>query len=138
MGVCFLLGALNLALGSGLQGLRSWARWTEIVFLVGLLLSLVGGAIVSASVAIMEPNWLGVLVMIVLGYGLLGLIPAYVLSLLLGRKGRMVFSPEYGDVIERTPHIRYRTSRALLIVLGVIVLLLTMAMVVGIVIGRAS
>ena len=38
------------------------------------------------------------------------IIPSYILFLLLSKKGSMVFSPEYQAIIERTPHIQYRTS----------------------------
>jgi hypothetical protein len=38
------------------------------------------------------------------------IIPGYILYLLLSPKGSMVFSPEYWEAIERTPHIKYKTS----------------------------
>ncbi len=38
------------------------------------------------------------------------IIPSYILYLLLSKKGSMVFSSEYRRIIERTPHIQYRTS----------------------------
>lgn len=49
------------------------------------------------------------------GFGLLlgpvsALINAYFIYLLLCAKGRMVFSAKYRQVMEQTPHVRYRTS----------------------------
>jgi hypothetical protein len=65
-------------------------------------------------------------VVILASIGLLGfpfgtLISAYILYLFLSAKGSMVFSPEYKRIRERTPHIVYRTPRA---VLGLAFLLL--------------
>lgn len=60
--------------------------------------------------------------------GLLGIplgtiINIYFLCLYWGKKGRMIFTPEYQDVIAATPHLKYRTSKAAWIVLLVFVLL---------------
>jgi succinate dehydrogenase/fumarate reductase cytochrome b subunit len=52
------------------------------------------------------------------------LIGLYVLYLLHSKKGVMVFSPEYRQVIEATPQIRYRTSLLAWLFLGLIVLAL--------------
>jgi hypothetical protein len=135
LGIGLLLGALNLALGGGLQGLRPWARVTETI-----LAALALGDLVISAVALgiaFENEGVGRIVGIA-GCLLLALIPGYVISLLRSSRGRMVFSREYSDVIERTPHIRPPTSRGLLIALAVIVLLATLVMVAVIVIGGAS
>lgn len=39
----------------------------------------------------------------------------------------MVFSADYKRIIEQTPHIRYRTSMILWIVLGLLLLLMAVA-----------
>ncbi len=57
-----------------------------------------------------------------LGFPLGTLISIYILYLLLSRKGSMVFSPEYKLIIEQTPHVRYKTSVVVWIVLGIIIL----------------
>ena len=49
------------------------------------------------------------------------LINAYFLYILYGRKGRVVFSLEYRDVIRQTPHLRYKSSMVIRI-LGFVVL----------------
>lgn len=59
------------------------------------------------------------------------LIGAYILYLLLGPKGKVVFSPEYRAVIAQTPHIRYRTPLAVWILLIVLLLIILFAMFVG-------
>ncbi|MBN2578928.1 MAG: hypothetical protein JXB10_08050 [Pirellulales bacterium] len=38
------------------------------------------------------------------------LINAYILSLLLRKKGQYVFTPEYKAIIQQTPHVKYRFS----------------------------
>jgi hypothetical protein len=48
----------------------------------------------------------------------------YSIVLLSGAKGRYVFSDEYRRIIDATPHVKYRTSRATLIVLGILVAIL--------------
>ncbi len=135
LGVCVVLGALNLALGGGLRGLRPWARATETILAAFALGGLIIGAVV---LGIAFGNPAGGRIAGVAGCLVLALIPVYVIYLLRTRRGRMVFSREYGDVIERTPHIRPPTGRGLLVALAVIVLLLTLVMVAVIVIGGAS
>jgi hypothetical protein len=55
-------------------------------------------------------------------------IGAYILYLLLGAKGKMVFSPEYQEVIAQTPHIRYRTSKWVWILLILFLLFIVFLM----------
>jgi hypothetical protein len=67
------------------------------------------------------------------GIGLLGfpvgtLVNAYILYLIFCRKGKMVFSEEYRAIIEQTPHIKYRTSIVVWILLGLVLLALGVAL----------
>jgi hypothetical protein len=48
------------------------------------------------------------------------LVSVYILWVLLSKKGRMVFSPEYARIIAATPHLRYRTSVVVKVLLGVL------------------
>lgn len=59
-----------------------------------------------------------------IGFPIGTVIGAYILYLLLGAKGKVVFSPEYQAVIAQTPHIRYRTSKVVWILLGLVVILI--------------
>ena len=66
---------------------------------------------------------------IIAGIGLLvipvgTLISAYVLYLIWSEKGKMVFSPEYKDVIQQTPHIKYKTSIFVWIFVGILMALI--------------
>lgn len=129
------LSGLHLALGMGLNRLQIWARWTDVVLLVISLVFLLlsAGTVVFVSVLIPAPP--GALARLSLIYGFLGLITGYMLYLLLSKKGTMVFSPEYKQVIERTPHIRYKTSRLAWLSLIVLVALITFA-VLGLLVAR--
>jgi hypothetical protein len=90
IGVVFIgLAALQIWVGIGLRNLKPWAR------------------IASGVLA---------------GIGLLGfpigtLINGYILYLLFSKKGAMLFSPDYQRVIAETPHIKYKTSIIVWIVL---------------------
>jgi hypothetical protein len=99
-----ILGAGQLVGGWGVRALRPWARY------LGCVLSGIG----------------------LLGFPIGTLINAYVLYLLLSKKGRTVFAPEYQEVIEATPHVKYRTSIVVWICLallaGLILLGVTVAL----------
>jgi len=90
-----LLGVGQIWVGAGLRRLRKWARIpTGILSGIGLI-----------------------------GFPLGTLINAYILYLVFSRKGTTVFSDEYRAVIEQTPHIKYRTSILVWILLGILLLL---------------
>lgn len=48
------------------------------------------------------------------------LINGYILFLIFGKKGKLVFSERYQEIIAATPHIKHRTSKAVWIVLGIV------------------
>jgi hypothetical protein len=73
-------------------------------------------------------------------FGLLGfpigtLISAYILYLIQSKKGEMVFSDYYKEVVEATPEVKYRTSKVVLVLLVILALFLGLA-IVGIIIGK--
>lgn len=94
-------GVFQVFVAIGLRRLQNWARVSSaIISLLGLIMVPVGT-----------------------------LISAYILYLLLSEKGRVVFSEQYKQVIEQTPHIRYRTSKVVWILLGLVLLLLSIALI---------
>ncbi|MCA9034962.1 MAG: hypothetical protein KDA91_07530 [Planctomycetaceae bacterium] len=98
-GLCIFVAFGFLAYG--LQRLRPWARIpTAILSGIGLLSFPIGT-----------------------------LINGYILYLVLSAKGRMVFSQQYREVIQQTPHIQYRTSRVLLFVLFVFIAIIALGVV---------
>ncbi|HAV64940.1 MAG TPA: hypothetical protein DCY13_21535 [Verrucomicrobiales bacterium] len=94
--VLLVFCGVQFAAGLGLRRLRNWAR------IVAAILSALG----------------------LLSFPVGTLINGYILYLLLSKKGQMVFSEEYRQIIAQTPHIRYRTSTIVWIVLGILVALI--------------
>jgi len=96
VGVLMLFVALGVGLflvARGLRRLRPWVRVpATIVSLLGLAAAPLGT-----------------------------LISIYALWLIHSRKGRLILSPEYGEILEATPHIKYRTPLWVWIVLAVLV-----------------
>lgn len=90
----FGLGALYLWVGTGLRRLQQSIR--------------VPAAVVAALGLVSFP--VGTL------------INGYILYLLLSAKGKMVFSAQYREVIDATPHIKYRTSLLVWLLLGIVIL----------------
>lgn len=98
-GFFFLLSAGQIWVGSGLRRLRSWARIpTGILSGLGLLAFPIGT-----------------------------IVNAYILWLVFSQKGTTVFSNEYQAVIAQTPHIKYRTSVLIWILLGIVLLIIAIA-----------
>jgi hypothetical protein len=96
--VAWMTIAVGLAMGQiccgyGLRRLRKWARIPSS-FLCAL-------GLVNAPIGT--------------------LISVYLLYLLLSNKGKTVFSDDYQLVIQQTPHIKYRTSRLMILVLVILI-----------------
>jgi hypothetical protein len=103
--VALLLAAVaasQLAAGWGVRGLRKWGQ------VVGCVLSALG----------------------LLAFPVGTLINLYVLYLLLSKKGRSIFSPEYREVVAATPHVKYKTSILVWIFLALLVALVVAAVAV--------
>lgn len=94
--VCGTLSVVQGVTAFGLWKLKPWARITATV------LSVIG----------------------LLGFPLGTLISGYFLYLLQSEKGSVVFNPAYQDIIRQTPHVKYRTSIVVWILLGILVLFL--------------
>lgn len=96
-----VLAPLQFWVGLGLRNLKPWSR------IVGAVLAGLG--------------------MLAFPFGTL--INGYILYLLLCKKGRMVFSEEYKKVIAATPHIKYRTSVLVWIILIIFILAMVLLFV---------
>jgi Ca2+/Na+ antiporter len=95
LGVVYIaLAALFVVVGRGIRNLRSWARTT------GIVLAAIG----------------------LLGFPLGTVLNGYILYLLLAKKGKRIFEDDYKDIIEATPHVKYRTSVLVWIFLGLLLL----------------
>lgn len=61
------------------------------------------------------------------------IINGYILYLLFSEKGKLVFSEEYHQVIEATPHIKYRTPVIIWIFLALLILVIGAAVVIPVI-----
>jgi hypothetical protein len=100
-GVCCLMAAPLLVVGRGLRTLRPWVRLPVAILSIAGLAALPVGTLVSV----------------------------YILYLVFGKKGAFIFSPEYDVVLRQTPHIKYRTSALLWILMAVLFAVLALAIV---------
>jgi hypothetical protein len=100
--VYIVLGALSLFVGRGIRKLKSWARTTCIV------LSFIG----------------------LLGFPVGTIINGYILYLLLSEKGKRIFAPDYEEIVAATPHVKYRTSVVVWVVVGILLLGIAAAIIV--------
>lgn len=96
-----LLGSLSLVCGIDMRRLKPRAR--------------VGGSILA--------------VLSLLGVPLGTMLGIYVLYLIHGRKGQVVFGPDYARIVQLTPQVKYKTSVVAWVLLGLIVLLLVAGVV---------
>ena len=64
-----------------------------------------------------------------LSFSIVTFISIYILHLIFSSKGQMVFSPEYKEIIRQTPHIKYKTSKIVWVLLGIVGLLLLAGLV---------
>jgi hypothetical protein len=70
---------------------------------------------------------------VIAGIGLLGfpigtLICGYFLYLLLSAKGEFIFSQQYRDIVQQTPHIKYKTSLIVRIFVGILLFVLLLGL----------
>jgi hypothetical protein len=101
MAILVTLGIAQFIVGYGLRRLRSWARIPTMLFSgIGLL-----------------------------GFPIGTLINGYILVKVLGKQGRFVMTPEYRDIIAATPHVKNKTSRAVWILLAVLIVVLIVSII---------
>ena len=131
VGLLYYLGAIGMTIG-GLAGLVA-ARGAETSVGVALLLLGLGVSYAFAGWGVrgLRP-WGRIIGILLAGFGLLGfpvgtLINAYILYLFLSKKGRTIYEPQYQDVIEATPHVKYRTSIIVWIFLALLLALFAFA-----------
>jgi len=98
---------------------------TEMTLLVVLLPVLAIAQLFTAYGLRKLKSWARISTGFISGIGLIGfptgtLINAYILYLVFSAKGRMVFSEEYREVIAQTPHIKYKTSTIVWILLFIL------------------
>jgi hypothetical protein len=134
LGTLYLFGGILMIIGGLVCAVRPTEEFpltSGIIFIViGVLQLILGNAIrrlqkaariVAAALAI--PG--------LIGFPIGTLISALVLYLMLSRKGAMVFSDDYKRIIAETPHIKYKTSIIVWVVLGVFAVVVLAGVVLG-------
>ena len=125
---CFSAIVVILACGAGLINTSPAPDSIGKGFLVVLLLLALFQGRVGMGLRRLEP-WTRIATIVLSLIGLLAwpigtLINIYILLKVAGKKGGVVFSPEYRDVIAATPHIKRKTSIVSMILLAVLILVL--------------
>lgn len=134
IGTIFFLGGLIMG-GAMIFSLVYTAR--EAPFSIPIILGLLALVIFQISVAIglrKLKSWARIPAIILSCLGLFGipigtLISAYFLYLLGSKKGSMIFSSKYAQVMADTPHIRYRTSILVWILLTIILVVIVIGII---------
>ncbi|HEY8537676.1 MAG TPA: hypothetical protein VIL28_02345, partial [Steroidobacteraceae bacterium] len=101
------LGVFSFIVGRAVRRFRPWAR------IAGIVLSVLGLA----------------------GFPIGTIINAYFLYLFASAKGRRIFEPDYPAIVAATPHIKYRTSIIVWILLAILILAILAAIFVPMVGG---
>lgn len=136
IGVLYYLGAVAVFM-AGIAALIPGATKVtglEAVFVAGFLLALSVAQILVGTGLRRLRRWARIPTGILAGVGLLGipigtLINGYILYLIFSKKGAMVFSDQYQAAIAQTPHIKYRTSKLIWILLGLVLLVIALAII---------
>lgn len=102
-----VLGTLQATTGYGLRRLQRWSKPIATVFSILGLFAFPLGSIISG----------------------------YILYLLLSRKGTVVFSDHYHQIIARTPEIKYKSSLLVLLLLAILITLAIVSIIAVIVIA---
>lgn len=138
IGTIYYLGAIILSLA-----FLSYAASTSLIISAGALggselALLFGTALLILGIIILQWKlagglrklrpWVRIPIIVLSVIGLIGfplgtLISAYILYLMLAAKSKMIFSPEYQQIIAETPHIRYKSG----ILKTVLIVILVMA-----------
>lgn len=148
IGVLYYLGGAGLlllgifsAFSASFSGRSRGGAETAISILIAALFLVLGAGQIWVATGLRRlKKWARIPTGILSGLGLLGfplgtLINGYILYLIFSQKGKVVFSDEYQAVIEQTPHIKYRTSIVVWVLLGLVLLLIVAGIIAAVVAG---
>jgi len=128
IGVLYYIGAVSalvvtVSLALTLEGSSDGASALALAFFIpiGLLYFWLGSGLRALNQKVRPVA--GVFAAIgLIGFPLGTLINGYILYLLFSAKGKMVFSEEYQGIIDATPHVKYKTSIIVWLILALLVL----------------
>lgn len=123
-----IVAVVNAALGYGLRSLQSWARWTETTF------SALG--IAFSALCTVAGLAMGILPGVVF-YVFCVFFQSYILYLLVSRKGSVVFSEQYKEIIRRTPYLKYQTTLIVKVAVVILVSLVALSAMSALMFGRS-
>jgi len=136
IGVLYYLGAIAVFMAGIAAVIPGATKLTglEAVFVGAFLLVLSLAQILVGTGLRRLRKWARIPTGILAGVGLLGfpigtLINSYILYLVFSKKGALVFSDEYQAAIAQTPHIKYRTSKLIWILLGLVLLVIAIVII---------
>lgn len=99
--VYLVIGILSIIAGFGIRRLRPWARVVSVILSAIGLLEVPIGTVING----------------------------YILYLLVSKKGQIIFTADYAEIVAATPHVRYRSFLVLWVVLGVLLALILLGVV---------
>lgn len=137
VGILYYLGGFFMVIGGiGLLTLGGMNEQMQLGFLVGVIYLILGALsfVVARGIRQLKP-WARKTCIVLSAIGLLGfplgtLINGYILYLMLAAKGKRVFEPDYPEIISATPHIKYRTSIVVWLVLALLLIGVAAAIVI--------
>jgi hypothetical protein len=124
VGLLYFIGAAFMILGS----IAIIAAGQAVALALAVVYLVLSGAAIWAGIGLRRLRpWARVVSGIISGLGLLAIpigtvINAYILYLLFSKKGATIFSPDYQRVIAETPHIKYKTSIVVWVVVVILLL----------------
>ncbi len=107
-------------------GEPSLAQFGAVMLAIGAFLVIYAVAQIVVAIGLRKLSpWSKIPAAVIAAIGLIffpigTLINGYVLYLLFSKKGTMVFSPRYKDVIFQTPHMKYKTSIVVWVLVGLL------------------
>lgn len=131
LGALFILGGflLLLSLAGMIGGVSSSKQGTAMILMPGVVLTGVFGVayLVTGFALRRFKTWARITAIVFCALGLLAFPVGTIISLifliiLAGKKASIVFSPAYQSVIPLTPHVKVKSSKAVMIVLLTILL----------------
>ncbi len=129
VGTITLVTGIGMLSGTSVEGMDA-SQMGAVVIGTGVFYLTIGGLQLWIGMGLRRLNKVGRIGGTVLGaLGLLGvpigtLISGFLLYSLWSKKGKMIFSDQYKDVMAATPEIKYKTSIIVWILLGIVLLLI--------------
>ncbi len=128
--VSLILSLVYIGMGAGVVTLSGAELSRRMLIVVGIVFFAMSIVQLYSGISIRKLGSAGRIIITVFSViGLLGvpvgtLISGFILYLLWSQKGNFVFTSEYQEVIKATPHIKYKTSIVVWILLGLLLLFL--------------